>query len=138
MKIEAAAAPANGARFAATLLDFDSSSATYLNLASVAFVSGATATLGGHTLTLHDGAYTAAFTLGGTAASAYSVFSDGAHGTLIRAATGAGTMPLVQMMAAFASAAPASAASDPRAGQPDSLPVPASSHGELPRSPRTV
>jgi autotransporter passenger strand-loop-strand repeat protein/autotransporter-associated beta strand protein len=102
LKIDAADRPANGGAFGATVYDFDSSSATYIDLAGEAFATGATATLSGHTLTLHDGAYAAAFTLGGTAASRYAVFSDGAGGTEIRAMVGSTRTPLLaHAMAAF-------------------------------------
>jgi hypothetical protein len=102
LRIDAAAQPAAGGAFATPLIDFDSSSATYIDLSSQAFVSGATATLSGHTLRLHDGAYAATFTLSGTAASKYAVFSDGAGGTLIRAAVGSTQTPLLaHAMAAF-------------------------------------
>jgi autotransporter passenger strand-loop-strand repeat protein len=94
--------PANNGAFATTLIDFDSSSATYVDLAGVAYAAGATATLAGDTLTLHDGAYGAAFTLGGAAASKYAVFSDGDGGTEIRAAVGSTRIPaLVHAMAGF-------------------------------------
>jgi autotransporter passenger strand-loop-strand repeat protein len=102
LKLDAAAAPAAGGHFAATLIDFDSSSAAYVDLADVAFAAGATATLAGKTLTLHDGAYTATFTLSGHAASKYAVLSDGAGGTEIRAGIGSTVTPLlVHAMAAF-------------------------------------
>jgi autotransporter passenger strand-loop-strand repeat protein/autotransporter-associated beta strand protein len=100
LKIDAADRPANGATFATTLIDFDSASATYVDLAGQAFVAGATATLSGHTLTLRDGAYTAAFTLAGTGASKYAVVSDGAGGIEIRAATGSTKTPLLAQAAA--------------------------------------
>jgi autotransporter passenger strand-loop-strand repeat protein len=102
LKIDAADRPASGGTFANTLIDFDSSSATYVDLAGLAFVTGAKATLSGATLTLTDGTYSAKFTLSGTGASKYTVFSDGAGGTEIRAAIGSTQTPLlVHAMAAF-------------------------------------
>jgi autotransporter passenger strand-loop-strand repeat protein len=103
LRIDAADRPANGGVFATTLVDFDSSSATYVDLAGQAFVAGAKATLSGHTLTLIDGSYSATFTLSGTGASKYAVYSDGAGGTLIRAAAGSTMSPLLaHAIASFA------------------------------------
>ena len=102
LEIAAVDRPAQGETFDTTLVDFDSSSATYVDLVGLAYTSGATAALTGHKLTLHDGTYTAGFTLSGTGASKYAVLSDGAGGTEIRAAIGATKAPtLVHAMAAF-------------------------------------
>jgi autotransporter passenger strand-loop-strand repeat protein len=102
LRIDAADRPPAGGAFAAPLADFDRLN-TAIDLAGLAFVAGAKATLSGHTLTLTDGAYSASFTLGGGAASKYAVVSDGAGGTLIRAAAGSTVTPLlVHAMAAFA------------------------------------
>jgi autotransporter passenger strand-loop-strand repeat protein len=102
LKIDAADRPSSGQTFATALIDFDSSSATYVDLTGLAFVAGAKATISGSTLTLTDGAYAASFTLSGHAASKYAVFSDGAGGTIIRAAVGSTVAPLlVHAMAAF-------------------------------------
>ena len=99
LQIDAAARPASGGTFAATLISFDST-LDRVDLAGLAFVSGAKATVKGDVLTLRDGTYTAAFTLGGTLASGYVVSNDGAGGTLIRArASTAGA--IVNAAAAF-------------------------------------
>jgi len=101
--LETAAAdrPPGGGTFAATLTDFDATS-TFIDLAGLAFVSGARASLSGDILTLRDGGYSAAFNLAGSAANKYSVLSDGAGGTEIRAAAGSTAAPLlVHAMASF-------------------------------------
>ncbi len=104
LRIDAADQPPSGGAFAAPLVDLDRAG-TAVDLAGLAFVAGAKATLSGHTLTLTDGAYSASFTLSGHAASKYAVVSDSAGGTLIRAAAGSTVTPLlVHAMAAFADA----------------------------------
>lgn len=100
LKIDAADQPVSGSTFSTTLVDFESSTAR-VDLAGLTFTPGATATLSGTTLTIHDGAYTAAFTLSGDAASKYVVASDGDGGTLVHARMGAATEPLVHAMANF-------------------------------------
>ena len=106
LRLEAADTPASGGAFATTLFDLDAAN-EHLDLAGVAFTSGATATLSGHTLTLRDGTYTASFNLAGTLAASYIAVSDGAAGTLIRATAAQTPAALVQATASFA---PASAA----------------------------
>ena len=103
LMIDAADRPATGALYASTLSNFDS---VYdrLDLAGLAYVTGATAVAHGDILTVKDGAYTARFTLAETRAAHYVVASDGKGGTLIRG-FGSGTVGLVHAAAAFASAA---------------------------------
>jgi len=60
-----------------------------IDLTSVAFKTGATATFSGNKLTLHDGTYTAIFNAGPSDATRYSVSGDGHGGTEITVATGA-------------------------------------------------
>jgi hypothetical protein len=54
-----------------------------IDLTSIAYVTGASATRSASVLTLSDGGATYKFNLGGTLASSYEVLSDGASGTLI-------------------------------------------------------
>jgi autotransporter passenger strand-loop-strand repeat protein len=82
LQIDAADAPAAGGTFANTIYDF-SSAGEDIDLASIAFVSGASATVSGTTLVLTDGGKTYRFKLGGVIAGAYPVLSDGHGGTLI-------------------------------------------------------
>jgi hypothetical protein len=58
-----------------------------IDLTGVAFKTGATATLSGNTLTLHDGTLSYAFRFGPSDAAKYTVSSDGHGGTDISAAT---------------------------------------------------
>ncbi|WP_174300583.1 hypothetical protein [Caulobacter sp. S45] len=98
--IDAVDRPVSGATYGTTLSNFQDP-LDRLDLAGLAFVSGATAKSVGGVLTLTDGAYKASFKLAETEATKYAVGSDGKGGTLIRAATGAGTRSLVQAAAAF-------------------------------------
>ncbi len=106
LTLQSAAEPASGDTFAETLFNFDKVSEG-LDLEGQAFVSGATATLSGHTLTLVDGGYAASFTLRGTStssyASSYLVTSDGTGGTLITPGVQPATM-LAHAMARFGDA----------------------------------
>jgi len=94
-----ASRPKTGKTFAETLVDLNTPSES-LDLAHLAFVSGATAKLVGDTLTLADGAYSARFTLAGATAAGYAVASDGHGGTLVTAG-GSAAMGFAQAMAAF-------------------------------------
>ena len=100
LQIDAADMPASGATFATTLSNFDNAD-DRIDLAGLAFTSGAKAAVKAGVLTLTDGGYTAKFTLTGTQASKYVVVSDGSSGTLIHAAVGAATQSLRQAMATF-------------------------------------
>ena len=95
LELLSAAQPRNGGTFREKLFNFDKTSED-LDLAGQAFVSGATATLSGHTLKLVDGAYSAKFVLSGTSASSYAssyiVTSDGLGGTLIEAESASGAV----------------------------------------------
>jgi len=72
----------SGSTFADALANFNN--AGTIDLAAVAFVSGASATLSGTTLTLTDGGFTEQFTLAAAApGSQYVVTSDGVSGTNI-------------------------------------------------------
>ena len=113
LKLAAADVPANGAKFASPLVDFDSATKR-VDLLGRGFVAGATASVSGSTLKLTDGSYSAVFGLAGVKASTYVVASDGHGGTLIHAAAGAKTDALMQAAAAFSKeGTPAHAAPTP-------------------------
>ena len=99
LELRGAGAPSAGSRFSGALTDFDSR-LDHVDLHDQAYVAGATATVSGSTLTLHDGAYTAQFTLGGEQAKGYVVSHDAAGGTLIRA-RGAPSSAIVEAAAGF-------------------------------------
>jgi autotransporter passenger strand-loop-strand repeat protein len=82
LQIDAADAPAAGGTFANTIDDFSGANED-IDLRSIAFVSGASASVSGGVLTLTDGGKTYKFNLAGTTAGAYPVLSDGHGGTLI-------------------------------------------------------
>ena len=82
LQIDAADAPAAGGTFANTIDDF-SGAHEDIDLRSIAFVAGATATVVGTTLVLTDGGKTYKFNIAGSVAGAYPVLSDGHGGTLI-------------------------------------------------------
>jgi hypothetical protein len=82
LQIDAADAPAAGGTFANVISNF-SSAHEDIDLSSIAFVSGASATVVGATLVLTDGGKTYTFKLGGGIGGAYPVLSDGHGGTLI-------------------------------------------------------
>jgi len=82
LRIDAADAPAAGGTFANRISDF-SGAEEDIDLGSIAFAAGASATLTGSTLVLTDGGKTYAFDIAGSTAAGYSVTSDGHGGTLI-------------------------------------------------------
>ena len=82
LQIDAADAPAAGGTFANTILNF-SAAGEDIDLRSIAYVSGASATVSGGVLVLSDGGNVYKFKLAGTTAGAYPVTSDGHGGTLI-------------------------------------------------------
>jgi autotransporter passenger strand-loop-strand repeat protein len=82
LQIDAANAPAAGGTFANTLIDF-SSAGEDIDLRSIAYVSGASATVSGGVLVLTDGGKTYKFDLAGTTAGTCRVLADGHGGTLI-------------------------------------------------------
>jgi len=82
LQIDAADAPAAGGTFANTISNFSGASED-IDLRSIAFVAGASATISGSTLVLTDGGKTYKFKVAGTTASLYPVLSDGHGGTLI-------------------------------------------------------
>lgn len=82
LQIDAGDAPAAGGTFANTMLNF-SGAGEDIDLGSIAFVTGASATVVGSTLMLTDGGKTYAFKLAGGVADAYRVLGDGHGGTLI-------------------------------------------------------
>jgi len=82
LQIDAGDAPAAGGTFANVISNFSGANDD-IDLRSIAFVAGASATVVGSTLTLSDGGKTYKFTLAGTIAGAYPVLSDGHGGTLI-------------------------------------------------------
>ena len=105
LELGSGATAASGSTFANALENFEQSY-QQVDLASVAFTSGATATVSGSDLTLADGAYTASFVLSGATAASYVVESDGNSGTLIHAAgTTDAAAPLVEAAAGFGSPA---------------------------------
>jgi hypothetical protein len=80
--IDGADAPKAGGTFANVVSNF-SDAHDGIDLRSIAFVSGASATLSGSILTVSDGGHTYGFTLAGSMAGTYVVTSDGHGGTLI-------------------------------------------------------
>jgi autotransporter passenger strand-loop-strand repeat protein/autotransporter-associated beta strand protein len=82
LRIDAADAPAAGGTFANTIYHFSGSNA-FIDLRSIPFVSGASATVSGSTLVLTDGGKTYKFKLAGTIGGSFPVTSDGHGGTLI-------------------------------------------------------
>ena len=120
LQLDAAAVPTVGATLANTLSDF-SASGEVADLAALAYVSGASATLSGATLTLTDGTRNYGFHVAGAkAAGAYQVTSDGHGGTEIAA--------LIEVAAAFAPA-PAGSAATISAGATSGPLLTAPSHG---------
>jgi fibronectin-binding autotransporter adhesin len=116
LQIDADDAPKAGGTFANTIDNFDGAGEA-IDLRSIAFVAGASATVVGSTLLLTDGGKTYTFDIAGSTAGAYPILSDGHGGTLIdpRAAT------LTQAMAAFT---PPSAAATPVARASSSAETP--------------
>jgi len=82
LQIDAADAPAAGGAFANMISNFNAAGED-IDLRSIAFVSGASATVVGSQLVLTDGGETYKFNIAGTTAGAYPVLSDGHGGTLI-------------------------------------------------------
>jgi autotransporter passenger strand-loop-strand repeat protein len=82
LQIDAADAPAAGGTFANVISNF-SGAHEDIDLRSIAFVAGASATISGSTLVLSDGGKTYKFKLEGGVAGAYPILSDGHGGTLI-------------------------------------------------------
>jgi len=80
--IAAPDAPAAGGMFANVISNFNGASED-IDLRSIAFVAGASATVVGSTLVLTEADKTYKFKLAGSVAGAYSVTSDGHGGTLI-------------------------------------------------------
>ena len=111
LQIDAADAPAAGGTFANVISNFNAAGED-IDLRSIAFVSGASATVVGSTLVLHDGGKTYTFDIAGTTAGAYPVLSDGHGGTLIDPTTAATPRALDPKVLAFAHAAAAFAPSD--------------------------
>ena len=69
----------NGATFANVFAGFQNDGT--IDLTAVNFVSGASATVSGTTLTLHDGSFTEKFSLAATTAKAFRVSQDSGTGT---------------------------------------------------------
>ena len=97
LQIDAADAPAAGGTFANVISNF-SGAGEDIDLRSIAFVAGASATVSGGVLVLTDGGKTYKFKLAGGIAGLYPVLSDGHGGTLIDPTVAA----FVQTAAAFA------------------------------------
>jgi len=110
LQIDAADAPAAGGTFANVISNF-SSAGEDVDLRSIAFVSGASATVVGSTLVLTDGGKTYTFDIAGTMADAYPVLSDGHGGTLIDP-TGAAPTAIDPKALAFTHAVAAFAPAD--------------------------
>jgi len=110
LQIDAGDAPAAGGTFANVISNFSGANDD-IDLRSIAFVAGASATVVGSTLTLSDGGKTYKFTLAGTIAGAYPVLSDGHGGTLIDPTAGA-PKAIEPKVVAFAHAAAAFAPPD--------------------------
>jgi hypothetical protein len=110
LQIDAGDAPAAGGTFANVISNFSGANDD-IDLRSIAFVAGASASVVGSTLTLSDGGKTYKFTLAGTIAGAYPVLSDGYGGTLIDPTAGA-PKAIEPKVVAFAHAAAAFAPPD--------------------------
>jgi autotransporter passenger strand-loop-strand repeat protein len=82
LQIDAADAPAAGRTFSETISNFDGPGED-IDLRSLAFVPGASATVVGHDLVLTDGGKAYTFELAGGVAGAYPVLGDGHGGTQI-------------------------------------------------------
>jgi len=82
LQIDAADAPKAGGTFANVISNFNGANED-IDLTSIAFVSGASATVSGSSLVLTDGGETYTFNIAGGIAGAYPVLSDGHGGTLI-------------------------------------------------------
>ena len=111
LQIDAADAPAAGGTFANVISNFNSAGED-IDLRSIAFVSGASATVVGSTLVLTDGGHTYTFDIAGTTAGAYPVLSDGHGGTLIDPTTASTPKAIDPKVLAFAHATAAFAPSD--------------------------
>jgi hypothetical protein len=110
LQIDAADAPAAGGTFANRIVDFSGANDD-IDLRSIAFVAGATATVSGGVLVLSDGGATYKFKLAGSIAGAYTVVSDGQGGTLIDPPSpDAAVARFAQAAAAFAPSDAANAA----------------------------
>jgi hypothetical protein len=105
LQVDAADSPAAGATFANVLSSF-ASTKDRLDLAGIAFASGATATSGTGVLKLSEGGEVYRFKLAGAIGSSFSVVDDGHGGTLIKVA-------VAGMVQAAASLAPSTAAATP-------------------------
>jgi hypothetical protein len=104
LQIDAADAPKAGGTFANAISNFSGADED-IDLRSLAFVSGATATVSGGVLVLIEGGKTYSFDLAGPTAATYAVTSDGHGGTLIDpAAVDPGVVRFTQAAAAFAPA----------------------------------
>jgi len=82
LQIDAGDAPTAGGTFANVISNFSGANED-IDLRSIAFVAGATATVMGSPLVLSDGGNTYTFNIAGSTAGAYPVLSDGHGGTLI-------------------------------------------------------
>jgi autotransporter passenger strand-loop-strand repeat protein len=82
LQIDAGDAPTAGGTFANVISNFSGANED-IDLRSIAFVAGASATVSGGVLTLSDDGKTYKFDLAGSIAGAYPVLSDGHGGTLI-------------------------------------------------------
>jgi autotransporter passenger strand-loop-strand repeat protein len=111
LQIDAADAPAAGETFANVISSFNGTGED-IDLRSIAFVAGASATVVGADLVLTDGGHTYTFKLAGGAAGAYPVLSDGHGGTLIDPIPAAAPKAIDPKVLAFAHAAAAFAPSD--------------------------
>jgi autotransporter passenger strand-loop-strand repeat protein len=111
LQIDAADAPAAGGTFSNLIDDFSGANED-IDLRSLAFVSGASATVLGSTLVLTDGGKTYTFDIAGTTAGAYPVLSDGHGGTLIDPATAVGSKAIDPKVTLFAQATAAFAPPD--------------------------
>ena len=115
LQIDAADAPAAGGTFANTISNFSGAN-DFIDLRSIAFVSGASATVSASTLVLSDGGHTYKFKLAGSIGGAFPVTSDGHGGTLIDPHVAG----FAQTMAGFAQTMAGFAGRTGRAGPPGS------------------
>jgi autotransporter passenger strand-loop-strand repeat protein len=104
-----------GGTFANLLSNF-SGAFDRIDLAGVAFASGATASIAGSQLVLTDGGSRYAFNVAGTVAAGYQVATDGRGGTLITASPAQTAARVAQVMASAVPAHGAAIASPSSAG----------------------
>jgi len=106
LQIDEADAPKAGGTFANVISNFNAAGED-IDLKSIAYVDGASATVVGSTLVLTEGGKTYTFDIAGTTAGAYPVLGDGDGGTLIDPTTARAPEAIDPAVARFAQTAAA-------------------------------